>query len=43
MEAFAGSLSPPEAPHLCGMEFPEEQVVTGVTALPGLPFCAALG
>lgn len=29
--------------HPCGMEFPEERVVTGVTALVGLPFWAALG
>lgn len=39
-EAFSGSLS---SLHLCSMEFPEERVVTGVTSLLGLSFCAALG
>lgn len=33
----------PEAPlHLCGMDFPEEWVVTGITAPLGLPFFTAL-
>lgn len=39
-EAFSGSLSPL---HLCGMEFPEEQVVAGVPSLLALSFCAELG